>query len=316
MKTSLKDVEAYISENDLLDLESLGEDPSGELQNDNKEKPQRSNVRVSSIDNFQGEENDIVIVSLVRSNLRGEIGFLKEEQRVNVLLSRARLGMYLVGNSSTLLQSPGGRSTWGPIIDMLKEMRQLKKGLPTVCQLHPADDPVDLCTPEEFRTLRPNGGCLRKCDFRLPCGHVCPQMCHPTDRSHEYASSVCHEPCMRVPPKCKMGHCCTKLCKFDCGPCHMNVGPMELTCGHVAKIISCHDTRSPAALEQFTSKCKEQVDVLLQACGHRVETFCGNANSETPDCPAKCGHMIAVCNHPCEKRYVFLLVQMSLPTHS
>jgi hypothetical protein len=302
MKTSLKDVEAYISENDLLDLETLGEDPSTELQSQNKEKLRRSHVRVSSVDNFQGEESDIVIVSLVRSNPRGEIGFLKEEQRVNVLLSRARFGMYLVGNSSTLLQSPGGRSTWGPIIDMLQEFRQLKKGLPTVCQLHSDDDSVELCTPEEFRTLRPNGGCLRKCDFRLPCGHVCPQMCNPTDRSHEYASSVCHEPCMRVPPKCKMGHRCTKPCKFDCGRCETNVGPMELTCGHVAKTISCHDTRTPEVLEQFTSKCKELVEAVMPACGHTVETFCGNANSETPACPAKCGHMMAVCNHPCENR--------------
>ena len=51
-------------------------------------------VRVCSVDNFQGEENDIVLLSLVRSNNEHKIGFLSEENRICVSLSRAKFGMY------------------------------------------------------------------------------------------------------------------------------------------------------------------------------------------------------------------------------
>jgi superfamily I DNA and/or RNA helicase len=59
-------------------------------------------VRIATIDNFQGEENKIIIVSLVRSNPRKIPGFLKVENRVNVLLSRAKHGLYLIGNRETV----------------------------------------------------------------------------------------------------------------------------------------------------------------------------------------------------------------------
>jgi superfamily I DNA and/or RNA helicase len=55
-------------------------------------------LKVTSVDNFQGEENDIVIISLVRSNKENDIGFLRDEHRLNVALSRALLGMYVFGN--------------------------------------------------------------------------------------------------------------------------------------------------------------------------------------------------------------------------
>jgi len=55
-------------------------------------------VKVQTVDNFQGEENDIIILSLVRSNDKLNIGFLKISNRVNVALSRARHGLFLFGN--------------------------------------------------------------------------------------------------------------------------------------------------------------------------------------------------------------------------
>ena len=48
---------------------------------------------------FQGEESTVIIVSLVRSNPHGSIGFLKSPNRSNVLLSRAKHGMYLIGKA-------------------------------------------------------------------------------------------------------------------------------------------------------------------------------------------------------------------------
>lgn len=55
-------------------------------------------IRISILDNYQGEENDIILLSLVRSNKEGKIGFLDKDNRVCVALSRAKKGLYLIGN--------------------------------------------------------------------------------------------------------------------------------------------------------------------------------------------------------------------------
>ena len=54
-------------------------------------------VKITVVDNFQGEENDIILLSLVRSNREAKIGFLKTENRVCVALSRAKMGFYIIG---------------------------------------------------------------------------------------------------------------------------------------------------------------------------------------------------------------------------
>jgi superfamily I DNA and/or RNA helicase len=61
-----------------------------------------TNVRVDTIDSFQGQESDVVYISLVRSNDRQEVGFLKDYRRMNVALTRARMGLFIVGDSATL----------------------------------------------------------------------------------------------------------------------------------------------------------------------------------------------------------------------
>ncbi|CAN0349445.1 unnamed protein product, partial [Scytosiphon promiscuus] len=62
-----------------------------------------SMVRMATIDNFQGEESKIIILSLVRSNRNADIGFLRSSNRVNVALSRAQHGMYIIGNAGESL---------------------------------------------------------------------------------------------------------------------------------------------------------------------------------------------------------------------
>jgi regulator of nonsense transcripts 1 len=57
---------------------------------------------VSSIDGFQGQEADIVIFVTVRCNLQGEIGFLKDMRRLNVALTRAKAGLIILGDQTTL----------------------------------------------------------------------------------------------------------------------------------------------------------------------------------------------------------------------
>jgi ATP-dependent RNA/DNA helicase IGHMBP2 len=61
-----------------------------------------SNIEVNTIDSFQGQEADVVYISLVRSNADGEIGFLKDYRRMNVAMTRAKKGLIVIGDSATL----------------------------------------------------------------------------------------------------------------------------------------------------------------------------------------------------------------------
>lgn len=133
MHAELTDVTAVLSEQDKLEMEdsSIGSSPGEETA------ASSTGVRVSSVDNFQGEEGKVVIVSLVRSNAKGSLGFLDQQQRVNVLLSRARNGMYIFGSKRTLTQKPKGEATWGRILDKLNEENRVVPGVPVRCQAHP-----------------------------------------------------------------------------------------------------------------------------------------------------------------------------------
>lgn len=64
------------------------------------------NTSVSTIDGFQGRESDLVIVSTVRSNLEGDLGFVDDARRLNVAWTRPRLGLIIVGDDSTLNRNP------------------------------------------------------------------------------------------------------------------------------------------------------------------------------------------------------------------
>lgn len=211
---------------------------------------------------------------------KGSIGFLKEPQRVNVLLSRARNGLFLVGNAECLRYSKAGSIVWDPIIRMLEEKRQVKRGLPTRCQLHPDDDPIELCKPADFRLYRPNGGYNRPCSFRMNCGHSCREMCHPTDPDHRQAQNRCHEPCPRFPKDCQRGHISPKMCCEPCGDCHQQVGPTGLLCGHISLTARCFEVGSPGAMFLFTKKCREPTLFTFSSCNHEVMTTCSNASHD------------------------------------
>lgn len=109
-------------------------------------------------DNYQGEEADIAIVSLTRSNTRGDIGFMTSPERLNVLLSRARDALIMIGNAETFTSSRKGRDLWDRFMALLKSGRHIYDGFPVKCERHP-DRHVLLRRPEDFDEHCPDGGC-------------------------------------------------------------------------------------------------------------------------------------------------------------
>lgn len=69
-------------------------------------KPFRKIISVNTVDGFQGQERDIILVSLVRSNADGQIGFLRDLRRMNVAMTRARMKFILLGDTTTLTRHP------------------------------------------------------------------------------------------------------------------------------------------------------------------------------------------------------------------
>jgi hypothetical protein len=72
---------------------------------------------IQSVDAFEGQERDVVILSLVRSNEPGTIGFLNDRKRVNVAISRAKKLLVIVGDASTVIK--GGPTLFGPIFERI-----------------------------------------------------------------------------------------------------------------------------------------------------------------------------------------------------
>ena len=69
-------------------------------------KPFRSLITVNTVDGFQGQERDIIVISLVRSNDEGQIGFLRDLRRMNVAITRARMKLIILGDAQTMTRHP------------------------------------------------------------------------------------------------------------------------------------------------------------------------------------------------------------------
>ena len=250
---------------------------------------------VTVVDKYQGEENDIVVLSLVRSNIDGNIGFLEQANRICVALSRAKKGLYIIGNARKLAEQS---TLWGGIINDLKKEQLIGKGLLLYCQNHP-EKKIHAITCDDFKQA-PEGGCQETCDIRLCCGHVCERKCHILDSSHRKVN--CQKRCIR---KCKNGHRCSKRCNEPCGHCSEMIIE-TLRCGHI-KCLPCH-----IDLQQYI--CDEVCNKKLQ-CGHTCKRKCGNycypCHVSSSVSLLKCRHEmelkccqsdIPVCQRKCDKK--------------
>ena len=262
-------------------------------------------VRVSAVDDFQGEENDIIILSLVRSNVKGIIGFLKESNRVCVALSRAKKGLFVIGNFSMLTEKD---EPWPSIIHEMEKKGLVQKALPLGCSIH--DKTTLVSSGDDFNQV-PEGGCLELCSTRLPCGHSCPRVCHPGVQDH--MTYHCRKECART---LTCGHECSGncyQCSQGCNPC-AEVIPKDLSCGHTVNVQCRVPVDSVICLEQCTKQlscghfctercgapctplCKEEIIKDLP-CGHQESVPCYTPLSSIV-CRKSCKAKL-LCGHPC-----------------
>ncbi|RHZ48435.1 hypothetical protein Glove_551g8 [Diversispora epigaea] len=245
-------------------------------------------VILRTIDNFQGEEADIVIVSLVRNitkNRRSTIGFLKTENRTNVLLSRAKHGMYLMGNAELMERES---DMWRKVVGILRSRNQVGSGFPIVCSRHPENKNI-IENPNQFEEVSPDGGCLNPCGKALNCGHICPHKCHPDDPNH--ISTTCTKPCKRL---LKCFHPCNRTCGENCGECKFPIGDLPLPCGHILKNANCYQKSNRDKI-----KCRALEEKMLPYCEHSVTVECHRSVYDM-SCKSICGLFNPECHHECK----------------
>ena len=247
-------------------------------------------LRISTVDNFQGEESRVIVVSLVRSNDERKCGFLRTSNRINVLLSRARHGMYIIGNSDTSRPVP----MWAEVLSILKRSDNIGPSLALRCPRH-KETPIEVSIPDDFARLAPEGGCSKRCSSRLLCGHSCPNMCHSTSLHNAVR---CLERCPRTKQGCE--HECPRPCGDRCEPrCQVVLFGVPLPCGHIAAQLKCHESQTP-----WTVSCRFQSERTMNHCKHRIQVYCHELplNDDYP-CPATCGAALSCghdCTHTCE----------------
>ncbi|CAD6919404.1 unnamed protein product, partial [Tilletia caries] len=223
-----------------------------------------TSVRVATVDNFQGEEAKIIILSLVRNQgvdsdeqlassrflRKSGIGFLKSPNRSYVALSRARDGLFVFGNAGLLHDhSP----FWAQILEKMEAKGGIVGGIPIICSRHPEKGIREVSEVGQLRLLSPNGGCEEVCGDVRRCGHVCKAKCHPGDSAHTLLP--CLDNCTRL-LDCQ--HPCKKRCGDKCGPCDFIVPVVGLPCGHSAVEVRCAQVESGQDLADSRAKCASQ----------------------------------------------------------
>ncbi|KAG8790256.1 hypothetical protein FRC12_012372 [Ceratobasidium sp. 428] len=235
-----------------------------------------SRVLIRTLDNFQGEEGNVIILSLVRNNgtkfdgsiaslqhtpgARSHIGFLKSDNRVNVGLSRAKHGLYIFGNAPELAR---GSRMWATVLQELHTSESIGTALPISCSQHP-DYIQWVNQPGVIPIVSPDGGCLQPCAALLTYAHS------PTPaiesalnvrKDAAIVASLCGELASRaaisIPPRPATYLACQKkssACK-----------PSIRSCQLASTALKCHVTRTPVL-----SSARSHVEWTIHAARNHV----------------------------------------------
>ena len=255
------------------------------------QKEASNTVVVSTVDRFQGDENDIIILSLVRTRPGNRfVGLLN---RFIVAVSRPRLGLYIVGSTEAVTKSGDNRpgpEHWRRFITDLEtspdERRGVGQALTICCPRHHGSNRKIISLPDFPSKENWGKFCSAPCNYILPpCGHSCQELCHsPEGIPHTAKCGV------EVPRPCSLHESVPLLCSDAMG------SSLSLT----------------AALKSY--QCDVEVEFKRMECEHRERVKCHlqqqyiNGQTPVPDCQAKerdfihpgCGHVFG--NMRCKKR--------------
>ena len=264
---------AYKGQNSLIRKKLRAEESQGRLK-DVQEKDKK--IVTHTIDNYQGDENDFVIVSLVRSNDKKKLGFLKLLNRRCVAQSRSRCGLYFIGNSLMFYEHPN----WAKMLDKMRENKQITPSITLVCPKHPhsqkcATSSLDLNSKEL---------CNEQCATELECNHFCKKTCQPI-----HVHDDCDEKCLNLCGKCH------SPCKKRCRPLHGHEACSTLI---EKQLPCCH--RVLAACNTDNVLCTETVRFLSRNCGHLLERKCYESEDDVK-CEKPCRNLYP-CGHYCKRR--------------
>ena len=131
-------------------------------------KPLRSHITINTVDGFQGQERDIVLISLVRANAEGNIGFLRDLRRMNVAMTRARLKLIILGDAATLTRHAFYRKLFAYVQQHGKLLsasdltpQSSAEAQPSPAQAHPAttaDTTAEAAADTTAAATAPEGG--------------------------------------------------------------------------------------------------------------------------------------------------------------
>ena len=217
----------------------------------------------------------------------------KVSNRVCVALSRAKNGLYVIGNFDFLAENC---QMWDNIHKSVVSADAISNGLVVKCQKHGNEQASCLCKPflnrrrifqlmlngNDIETKCREGGCSIPCSNRLNCGHTCPKPCHAEDMEHEFVK--CLKPCERVCDSAYK-HPCSRNCWEECRKCQVLV-QKSLSCGH-QKNDYCY-----LALNEVV--CVEPCEKLLP-CGHLCDQKCGSKC--TANCKTIVRRQLPQCKH-------------------
>jgi len=215
-----------------------------------------NSIKVHTVDLYQGDENDFVIISLVRSNDRRKVGFLNVLNRRCVAQSRAKCGLYFIGNRQTLSHN----KDWNVLIEELTKTHCVDTTIPLQCPVHPTTTRLSVSSGDDIPLKQ--SFCSVVCGCHMPCQqHVCKKTCQP-----RHSHNVCHQRVKFNFPKC--GHSGERECHEDENEqiCHAKVSFYFTICKHLG-YRKCYQKD-----EDVT--CSEKCIKILK-CSHPCEKKCG-----------------------------------------